>query len=222
MGLIPISALVGIGGFITFREAISPLAGMLLGPLVGGLSIVLGVFIDFFLGRPVVFLGLDFMIDFAAAVVAGLCYTGRRKLALGLPVVLIVVFVVSPFSIGAVDVGGLEVPFVWLHVLSVVVLAAALFLELKKAIGKLSWFFVTAVMFASTMAGHAMGGILTENVYLARGILFQYQTISAYWGYIFYLYPAERIFLTGVGALVSVPVLRALSRMKRGEITASE
>ncbi|MFI5404860.1 MAG: hypothetical protein ACHQYR_03945 [Candidatus Gagatemarchaeaceae archaeon] len=221
LGLIPISALVGTGGFITFREAISPLAGMVLGPLAGGLSIVLGVFLDFGLGRPVVFLGLDFMVDLLAAVLAGLCFTGRRKLALGLPILVLAVFVSSPFSLPSVGVGGVEVPFVWMHLLSVVALGAALLLEARKVIGRLSWAFVTSVMLASTMAAHAMGGILTENVYLARGVLFGYQTVSSYWTYIFYLYPEERIFLTVVGALVSVPVLRALSRTRRDEAIAS-
>lgn len=219
LGLVPISRLVGLASFITMREAISPLIGMLLGPL-GGASVIIGVFLDFGLGRPVVFLGLDFMIDLAAAVTAGLAFTGRRKLAVLLPAALIVIFVASPSSAGLVDVGGVQIPFVWMHVSSVVVLAAALHLEAEGRVTRLSSAFVGAVVFASTMAGHITGGILTEYVYLDQGILFGAGSTGAYWSTVFFLYPAERAFLTVVGTAVSLPVLRALSRRVHNDATA--
>lgn len=211
LGLIPISRLVGISSFITMREAISPLVGMLFGPL-GALSIVLGVFLDFGLGRPVVFLGLDFLIDLAAAVTAGLAFTGKRSLSVLLPTALVLAFLLSPSSAWLVSVDGVPVPFVWLHVVSVVVLAAALYLEARGRIGKLSWAFVGPVMFASTMAGHITGGILTEYVYLSQGTLFGSGSVYAYWSTVFFLYPEERVFLTLIGTAVALPVLRALSR----------
>ena len=210
LGLIPISRLVGISSFITMREAISPLVGMLFGP-IGAMTIVLGVFLDFGLGRPVVFLGLDFLVDLAAAVTAGLAFTGKRSLSVLLPAALILTFLLSPSSAWLVSVDGVPVPFVWLHVVSVAVLAAALYLEAKRKIGRLSWAFVGSVMFASTMAGHITGGILTEYVYLSQGTLFGLGSVSAYWSTIFFLYPGERAFLTVVGTAVAFPVLRALS-----------
>ncbi len=220
LGLIPISRLVGIASFITFREAVSPLIGMLLGPL-GGTAIVIGVFLDFGFGRPVVFLGLDFLIDLAAALTAGFAFSGRRKLAVLLPSVLILLFLVSPSSAWLVDVGGLPVPFVWMHAASVGVLAAALILEARGQIKRLSWGFVGSVMFASTMAGHITGGILTEYVYLSQGILFGSATTGAYWSAVFFLYPAERAFLTLVGTAISLPVLRALPRRRPQAATSS-
>ena len=51
LGLVPISPLIGVGGFLTFRELISPLVGMILGPILGGSSIVLGNILDFALGK---------------------------------------------------------------------------------------------------------------------------------------------------------------------------
>jgi hypothetical protein len=217
LGLLPISRLVGIPSFITFREAVSPLAGMLFGPLGGGLSMVLGVFVDFALGRPVVFLGLDFLVDLAAAATAGLCFTGRRRLGLLLPGALVVAFLLGPSPAGLVYVDGLGVPFVWMHVLSVAVLAGALYLEREGKIQRLSVPFVGAVMFASTMAGHITGGILTEYVYLGRGLLFGYATAADYWAFVFYLYPLERLFLTALGTAISLPVLRSLAaRQSRG------
>ncbi len=219
LGLIPISRLVGIGAFITFREMVSPLAGMILGPVTGGLSIVLGVFIDFGLGRPPTFLGLDFLIDLAAAVTAGLAFTGRRKLALLFPSAVLAVLLLGPSSPLLVSFGG--IPFVWMHVVSLVSLGLALYLEQGGRIRRPSVWFVGATMFASTMCGHAMGGILTEYVYLSSGVLFGYANAGGYWTAIFFLYPAERLFLTIVGTAVALPVLRALSRRQRAP-TASE
>lgn len=215
LGLVPISRLVGISSFITLREAISPLAGMLFGPVGGGLSMVLGVYLDFTLGRPVTFLGVDFLIDMMAAVTAGLAFTGRRALAVLVPTALVAAFLISPASVLFVSVGGVLVPFVWMHLASIAVLAVALFLESRGRLARTGWAFVAAVILASTMAGHITGGILTEYVYLSGGILFGAANLQAYWGTVFFLYPPERIFITVVGTLVAVPVLRALSRRKR-------
>ena len=217
LGLVPVSRLVGISSFITLREAVSPLIGMLLGPLAG-VSVVIGVFLDFGLGRPVVFLGLDFLIDLAAAMTAAFAFTGRRRAAVLFPTALIFVFLVSPASSWFVDVGGVSVPFVWMHAASVAGLAGALFFESRGRIGKLSPTFVASVVLASTMAGHITGGILTEYVYLGQGTLFGAQTVSAYWTTVFYLYPVERVFLTIVGTAVSLPVLRALARRRGASV----
>ena len=211
LGLMPISRLVGISSFITMREAVSPLIGMILGPS-GGVAVIIGVVLDFGLGRPVVFLGLDFLVDLAAAVTAGLAFTGRRKAAVLLPTALIVAFLLSPASAGFVSVGGISIPFVWMHLTSVGALASALYLESKGRVSRLGPAFVGATMFAATMAGHITGGILTEYVYLSQGTLFGSSTVGAYWTTVFFLYPIERAFLTVVGTAVSVPVLRALSR----------
>jgi hypothetical protein len=221
LGLIPISMLVGISSFITMREAVSPLAGMIFGPLGGGFTMFIGVLIDFSLGRPVVFLGLDFLVDVMAALVAGLSFTGRRYLAVLVPTVLILIFLLSPGAATVISVGGIEVPFVWMHALSVAVLALALALESKGKLQRLSLGFVAATVFASTMAGHITGGILTEYVYLGKGVLFGYGTTAAYWTSVFYLYPVERAFLTIVGTAVSLPVLRALRRRSSPGVTVS-
>lgn len=214
LGFVPISRLIGIGAFITFREAISPVAGMVLGPVTGGLSMILGTVIDFALGKPPVFLGLDFMIDLAAAVTAGLAFTGRRLLAVAFPSAVLIVFLLGPASPLSVTFYG--IPFVWMHLVSVGVLGGALVLEKRGRIGRLSWVFVAATMFASTMGGHAMGGTLTEFVYLGSGEFFGYATAGAYWSTIFFVYPPERLFLTVVGTMVAVPALRGIqARQKR-------
>lgn len=216
LGLFPVSAYIGVSSFLTFREVVSPLAGMLFGPLTGGFSMVVGNFVDFAFGKPVVFDFLDFIPDLASAVMAGLVFTGRRKAALALPVVLILWYALDPLSKDIVTVGGFPVPFFWMHLVSVLALGAAFAAEKVGLLGRLHPGYVAATVFASTMTGHIAGSIMFENVVGRINSVLTPQAMAFYWNAIFFAYPAERILFTVLGTLVAVPVLRALSRRKAG------
>jgi hypothetical protein len=214
LGLFPVSVLIGTSSFLSFREVISPLAGMLFGPIVGGFSMMLGNFVDFAMGRPVVFDFLDFVPDLVSAAVAGLAFTGRRKTAVGLPVVLLVWFSLDPLSALAVNVGGVQVPYLWMHAASVAFLAVALAYEGRGKLGRLAPGFVAAVTFASTMSGHVAGGIMYENVIFRLDGVIPSGGYQLFWGYTFVAYPVERVLFTVLGTMVAYPVLRALSRRR--------
>jgi hypothetical protein len=216
LGLIPVSALIGTGGFITFREVISPLSGMLFGPVVGGLSVVLGNFVDFALGKPVVFDFLDFVPDMVSAVVAGLAFTGRRKAAVAVPVLLMAWFTLDPLSAISVNVDGVPVPYLWMHILSVLSLSAALIFEARGKLERLTPAFVAAVTFAATMSGHIAGGIVYENVVFRLDKVVPSEGYQGLWTLAFYAYPFERTLFTVVGSMVAYPVLRAVSRHRFG------
>ena len=214
LGLFPVSAYIGVNSFLTFREVVSPLAGMVFGPLTGGLSMVLGNFVDFAFGKPVAFDFLDFVPDLASAVLAGLVFTGRRKAAIALPLVLVLWYSIDPLSQNFVTVGGVAVPFAWLHIASIAVLAGALLLEARGVLERLNPAFIAATVFASTMTGHIAGSIMYENVIgRINGLT---STVTESWALIFYAYPAERLLFTALGTAVAIPVLRALSRRGRG------
>ncbi|HME18706.1 MAG TPA: hypothetical protein VKF15_03105 [Nitrososphaerales archaeon] len=212
LGLFPVSAIIGAGGFLTFREVVSPLAGMLFGPLVGGASMVLGNFVDFAMGKPVVFDFLDFIPDMVSAVVAGLAFTGQRKAAVGIPVLLLAWFSLDPYSAVVVSVGGVAVPYLWMHVVSLGVLSVALLYEGRGKLGRLAPAFVGAVTFASTMSGHVAGGIMYENVFFRLDGVIPAEGLQGFWTLAFYAYPFERILFTVLGTMVAYPVLRAIAR----------
>jgi len=214
LGLFPVSAYIGVSSFLTFREILSPLAGMIFGPLVGGFSMVIGNFVDFALGKPVVFDFLDFVPDMATAVMTGLAFTGRRKAALALPLLLILWYSVDPLSADFVSVDGVPVPFWWMHLISVVVLGGAFVLELRGSLTRLSPVYIAATTFAATMTGHMAGSILYENVLGRVNGVLDYAALHANWVLIFYAYPAERILFAVLGTVIAVPVLRALSRRR--------
>lgn len=215
LGLFPVSAYIGVNSFLTFREVLSPLAGMIFGPLTGGLSMVVGNFVDFAFGKPVAFDFLDFVPDLASAVLAGLVFTGRRKAALLFPLALLLWYSLDPLSLDVVYVAGTAVPFYWMHIVSVAVLGVALLLESRGRLPRLNPAFVASTVFASTMAGHLAGSIMFENVLGRLNGLSQAVTES--WSLIFYAYPAERVLFTVLGTAVAVPVLRALSRRRQGD-----
>ena len=212
LGLIPVAPYIGVGSFLTFREVVSPLAGMIFGPLTGGVSMIIGNFVDFAFGKPVVFDFLDFVPDLASAAVAGLVFTGRRKAALALPLVLMAWYSLDPFSVDVVVVWGTPIPFLWMHLLSIATLTLALAYEARGKLTRLHPAFVAATIFASTMAGHVAGSIMYENV-LGRinGVLTP-QALAGNFEAIFFAYPAERTLFLVLGTAVAVPVLRALSR----------
>ena len=215
LGLFPVSVLIGTASFLTFREAVSPLAGMLFGPVVGGASMILGNFVAFAAGKPVVFDFLDFVPDMVSAIVAGLAFTGRRLAAVALPVALLAWFTLDPLSATWVNVEGVAVPYLWMHVVSVVALAVVLLYEARGRLYRLSPLFIGAVTFASTMSGHVAGGIMYENVIFRLDGVVPQAGYQGFWALTFYAYPLERTLFTVLGTMIAYPVLRAVSRRVR-------
>lgn len=211
LGLFPMSPIIGVSGLLTFREVVSPLAGMLFGPVVGGFSMILGNFVDFAMGKPIVFDFMDFIPDLVSAVVAGLAFTGHRKAAIGLPMLLLVWFTLDPLSPVLVSVGGVSIPFLWMHLISMGVLSGALLYESRGKLTRLTPVFVGAVTFASTMSGHVAGSIMYENVIFRLDGVIPKDGYQALWTLVFYAYPLERVLYTLLGTITAYSVLQALS-----------
>jgi len=78
--LIPISPVLGSQSFLTLGWVFSPLAGLMLGPVSGGMSCLLATLIELFLGRPVMALGPGgFFRSPLAALETGLLTSGGWK-----------------------------------------------------------------------------------------------------------------------------------------------
>ena len=209
--LFPISPYVGLNSTLTFGEIFSPLAGMLFGPYVGVVSVTLGTFLAFIRGRPPVFDGLDFLPGATAALVAGFCFTGKRNASLLVPLIVMALFTIDPLSMSLISVGPISVPFLWMHLLSVLTMGVTWVLVGRKKIQVSSLLFVGATFFLSTMSAHVAGGVMFENVLVRiNGVL--PSNLLSYWRGIFYLYPLERTFFTIAGTAVTFPILRTISR----------
>jgi predicted membrane protein len=211
LGTIPVSRLVlGAGNFLTASNFITPLAGMMFGPYVGGFAAIVGDLLDVYAG-VIAFNGTGLSImaaDLATVVVAGLAFGGRRKAALAVPLAVIVLYWADPISVLFVG----PVPFTWLHMVSVVPLAVALALEGSGRMSKLNPAFVVSVTFAALLCGQLTGTLVGQELAVR---VFGTLSLAAWQGTVklfFPLYPVERTFFTAVGSAVSLPVLRALKR----------
>ena len=211
LGTIPVSKLVlGSGYFLTASNFVTPLAGMIFGPVVGGLAALVGDLLDAYAGY-VAFGSTGISIvaaDLAVVVTAGLAYRGRWKAALAVPVAVLVLYWLDPISVLFVG----PVPFTWLHMLSLIPLVGALLLQRRGRLSRLHPAFVASVTFAALLCGQLTGTLVNQELAVR---VYQTLTLQDWQGIVplfFPLYPVERVFFTAVGSAVSVPVLRAIWR----------
>jgi hypothetical protein len=210
LNLIPVSRLVGSVSFLTMANVFSPVAGMLLGPFTGGLSVLVGTFVSFALGKTVAFDGLDFIPGVVASVTAGYAIQGKVLRVAGLSVLLFSMYLLDPLSAIFVRVGSVPVPYLWMHFLAVGVFVVAALLN-KRRTGFISLAaLVVSIVFVSTMNAHVAGGIMAENVLVRINHTTPQGGMIGYWTAIFAAYPVERVFFTIVGSVLAIGVLRAL------------
>ncbi len=213
LGTIPISRLVlGSGNFLSASNFVTPLAGMLFGPAIGGLAAMVGDVIDVYAGYvSLSAIALAIVAaDVAVAVTAGLAFARRRTAALGLPLLVLALYWLDPISVLFVG----PIPFAWLHMVSIAAFAPLLILEGRGRLTRLSPVFVAGVTFASLMCGQLTGTIVSQNLLVRVYGTLTVEAWQAQVPYFFPLYPIERIFFTVVGSMISLPVLRAISRMR--------
>lgn len=219
LGLVPVSPYLAGPAYLPLNKILAPVMGMLLGPLAAGLSLTIGTFLDVaYTGQARLPLGvfpLDFVPDLVVALAAWLAYTGRVKAALAVPIALLVLFVADPLSPVFIQVGPASVPFVWMHVLSVVCLAVALVLLKRDRLRTTSPVLLGAIALASLMAGQLAGTLIGQTLFVRINGIFN---ADAWRGgrmvLIFYAYPLERAFYTVASVLISVPLLRSLDKSR--------
>jgi hypothetical protein len=124
--IIPTVPMIGTGATFHLSDILAPLFGILLGPYVGGVSIIIGTFAAIGLGTPAPFLGLDFLPAFVVAVSLG--FLVRRK---WLPVVilnslLLIGYALNPFSANFISTPWGAMPYLWMHIIAFIFLLSPL------------------------------------------------------------------------------------------------
>jgi hypothetical protein len=208
---VPVSKLIGVSSTLTMAEVFSPLAGMVLGPFAGGASVVLGTFAAVLGGRPLAFDGLDFIPALMAAVTAGLAIKRKVGWVVLLSIALLVIYSLDPFSLALMNVDSVPVPYYWLQLVGLAAYVAMWYAN-KQGYGfATADAVVVAIVLLSTMNAEVGGGIMYENVLVLTGVLSS-SFVIGFWPVIFYIYPIERAFFTVAGAVLAIPVLRAIPR----------
>jgi hypothetical protein len=217
---IPTVPMVGVpGASFSLSDILAPIYGIILGPYIGGLSVLIGTFTAMSV-KPPVFLGLDFLPGFVNAVALGFLVRRKWLPVIALNITLLLAFVLNPLTLTFVNipVGTTSVtfPFMWLHLVALVVLIsplglkAAKWVETSKAAIAIVGFIILA--FIGTMMQHLMGNILYENIFVYVTKIFTPESLTVRWNMVFFLYPWERLILVVLAVIVGVPLIRALKK----------
>lgn len=217
--LIPTFPMIGVTGTFSASDVVAPLYGLILGPYVGGGSVILGTFLAIAFGRPIIFLGLDFLPATVGAVSLGLLMQRRFHHVTILYMILTVVFLVHPLTLLLVTLPtGMAVPYSWLHLVALAILVSPLSRKAVNWVTSPSRRYLAqglaVLCFIGTMAQHLTGAIVFENI---LGTLLGTIKPAAWpgvWTTTFYLYPVERTVIAAIATLVGSALITTL-RMSR-------
>jgi len=218
--IIPTVPMIGAPGrFFSLSDVVAPLYGIVLGSHIGGASIVLGTFLAIAFGRPITFLGLDFLPAAVNAAAVGLLIKRRWLTVIGLYAILLAVFLLHPFTLVLVKVPlfgqDVGIPFHWMHFIAFMALVSPLG---GKAV---SWVTTTSLtrlalgiailVFIGTMIQHTVGGILYETILGSYLGVIKPEAFPVNWTIVFYVYPIERTIITIVATIIGTPLVRTLT-----------
>lgn len=216
--IIPTVPMIGASGAsFSLSDVIAPLYGIILGPYIGGLSVIIGSLIAFF-GKPPFFMGLDFLPATVAAFSVGLLVKRKWICAIGLNVVLLTAFLIHPntsvfvdYSIGSTT---LTFPFAWLHIVALIVLISPLGRKVAQWVKTNNTTKITVAVailfFIGTMMQHLMGNLLYETIMAQPLGHIPVELYPANWLLVFPLYPIERGALIVFGTIIGTSLIKVL------------
>src|SRR5665648_146369 len=124
--IIPTIPMIGTGATFHLSDILAPLFGILLGPYVGGISIIIGTFAAIGLGTPAPFFGLDFLPALVVAVSLGFLVKGKWLPVVILNILLLVGYAVNPLTVNFIVTPWGAVPYLWMHIAAFLVLLSPL------------------------------------------------------------------------------------------------
>ena len=208
---VPLGPMIGLSQTFSVSDFLAPLYGIILGPYVGGLSIIIGTFI--MTVKAPVFFGLDFLPAFVNCVAIGFLMKRKWAPVVVLNLVLLLAFILNPLT--TLFIG--PVPFVWFHLVAFAVLISPLGRKAGQWVETLKPKFLTAgiaiLAFVGTMMQHLTGNILTEVVLSQIVGSLPADTLTTFiWPSAFLAYPVERSVLVILSVIVGVPLVRTLKK----------
>lgn len=214
---IPYSVLIGGFGTLNFSDFLAPVIGIILGPYLGGLSVVIGNFGAIGLGKPIMFNGLDFIPDLMAVLATGFLIQQRRSrwaIVVALNAALLAIFLVNPLT----SVFVFSVPYAWLHIVAFIVLltpiswvTAKWISNLKVNVTKIAAG-IAVLTFIGVMMQSLAGNILYEVLLGQVFHIFTPADYAAVWKVVFFVYPIERLFLVISAVIVGTPIIVTILR----------
>src|SRR5712692_3823435 len=162
----PVSKLIGISGTITAGGIIAPLIGIMLEPSYAIAAVLIGTMVGSLVPwNPLKFYGLDFLPGTLNVVMISFAVHGKKSRSIIMFLFMLGLFLVTPNT--EVFVGKFyspPVPYLWLHVVALVILISPLSNQLATRLSSTNRAFVllavTVLAFTGTMIEHVTGGVL--------------------------------------------------------------
>jgi hypothetical protein len=208
--IVPTFSMIGTSGLFTAGDFILTSIAAIAGLWSGIVSVLVGTVLAYGM-RPPVFLGLDFLPAAVNVSIAALLLSGRYRVSQAIYVIVLLVFLLSPYSLlYAYD----HVPYVWLHLIALALLLSPIASRIPSLIRRGGYLGIAAFAFLSfvgTMAQHLTGGLLYE---LTLGVVDgnSPQWFAVTWRIIFAVYPEERIIIAAFSTILAVAIYRAFQR----------
>ena len=167
------------------------------------------------LGKPMIFLGLDFLPATLGAMSLGFLMRRNFLQVMVVYIILLSAFLINPLTLWLVELpNGVAVPYNWLHVAAIILLTTPF---TRKAVG---WVIAPSIThlarglvilcFIGTTIQHLTGGVIFELVFgFALGQI-PVEAWPGLWGTLFYIYPIERIFIVVVSTLIGTAAIKSL------------
>jgi len=211
--------MVGVSATFSLADVIAPLYGIILGPFAGTISVILGTFLAIAFGRPMIFLGLDFLPSAMDALIVGLVMRKKRLAATVLYLIFFIMFLANPYTaiFVPVSVSFLNLNsfffYPWLHLIALLVLISPLSKKAAEWVNEASVINlapgILILSFIGALTQHLVGALLYEMV-LGMFVGKAPEIFRLVWNAIFWLYPFERTFLVVLSTVIGVPVVKAL------------
>ena len=215
MRILPSFPVIGApGASFALADILVPIYAIIFGPYIAAATIFLGTFLGIVFGKPMIFLGWDFLPATMGALFIGMVIHGKKVFALGLFIIGIVIFNLLPYTETLIPINEqISLPYNWLHIIAALVVITPLtsmsmnWIEenSKKTIMGL---FIIAMI--GTMFQHIVGGIVfvvTLGIYLQS---INPDAFTGIWKTIFFVYPIERLAIALISAIVATPILRSI------------
>ncbi len=198
------------GKFITMAVITAPLIGIILGPYISVLSVLVGGIVGLSVGQVGPFGPLSFVPHAAAAFCAGMVNSGRRTTCAVTYAILLVALAFYP----VVGPAWLYPYFIWMHIVGLVILVSPLQSRAvekihgqTKSIGLTFGIGITSL--TATLFGHIVGDIMFEAIYWPK-IISNVNAWKSDWQLLTWVYPLERVIIAIVAALIGTALIGAL------------
>ncbi|MDD4325925.1 MAG: hypothetical protein PHC63_05805 [Candidatus Bathyarchaeota archaeon] len=214
--IIPLGPMIGLSASFSLSDSLAPLFGIILGPYLGGLSVIIGTFSAMALGKAPIFLGLDFLPGLINAVALGFLIRKKWLPVIALNVILLGIFLVSPYTLLTVQIGSVPIPFVWMHIIALIFLISPISIKSIKNIRKSNIAYlalsIAVLAFIGTMMQHLTGNLLFQFIFGEPIGGWNITNFHGYWVPIFFAYPIERIALVAIAVLIGTPIVKILKK----------